>query len=265
MRTLARILTSGWFHALVLLAALPSTLDGVMGWHSWITAIPTPIALAIVIVCALLVVRSLYLNRTKMVSWCKRLGSAAKDGFATFRQSMWPAPELTATEPPDGDAWEIVKDSVRQVEMVKGEGYPALVGIAKAKERSGNRYVYMYAFIVADGAYTEWRTDPPHGTPRVSRRHAVVKVDGEELSDMTFNPYTTPVVFSFQNTDQIRQGVLHLLEVGDLISITFTDYIADASGKLQSISHPVLRVPVRGYKAAYDRLLGQASFLHLLS
>ena len=92
----------------------------------------------------------------------------------------------------------------------------------------------------------------------VVRRHAVLKVDGEVLSDMTFDPCLTSTVSDTRRREGIREDAAHLLDVGEVLSLSVTDTVPAPSGCQREHRHDILRVPLTGFRAARDRLAGIA-------
>ena len=93
----------------------------------------------------------------------------------------------------------------------------------------------------------------PHHDP-VVRRHAILRVDGEVLSDMTFEPCLTPTVSDTPRKEGIREEAAHLLDVGEVLSLSVTDTVPAPSQGQREHRHDILRVPVSGYRATHDRL-----------
>ena len=155
-----------------------------------------------------------------------------------------------------------MEHTVRRSGLVGGEAYPALVGMARVKELHGQRYLYMCLFVHAAGSHMELRIESHHDP--IVRRHAVLRVEGEVLSDMTFAPCLTPAVSDTRRWDGIREEAAHLLNVGSVLSLSVTDTFRVA-GDLREQWHDILRVPLAGYRAANDRLSGIADSVWLAS
>lgn len=175
-----------------------------------------------------------------------------------FRVSMSPPPppEEPSEKTDVVDGWEILEHTYRGSGIVAGEAYPTLVGMARAKELGGSRYLFMYLFLHDGGDHMELRMEA--NGEQVARRSAVVKVDGEVLSDMLFEPCNTSVVSDTRRKDEIRPGTAHLLDHDEgVMTVAVTDSVVVA-GAVRQYDRDVLRVPLRGYRAAADRLAAKA-------
>ena len=152
--------------------------------------------------------------------------------------------------------WQIIDYTVRKTGLISGEAYPALVGMAKVKEIRGERHLYMAMFVHPGGSHMELRIDAHHDP--ISRRRAIVRIDGEVLSDTTFAPCLTPAVSDMRLRTCIREEAAHLIEVGDVFTVSVTDATGGSSGQ-RDRAHDLLRVPLTGYKEVNQRLSGLAS------
>ncbi len=246
---------------------IPSMLDDAAAWSGWLAKTPPAVSLALLSVGSLLFIRYLYASRERVRDFTLKLLAAATAAQAAFRKQIGP-PIRTAgwadldSGKPTADAnhetneWEVIEHTIRRSSVVGGEAYPALVGMAKVKELRGDRHLYMYMFAHAEGSHMELRIESHHDP--VGRRHAIVKVDGEVLSDMTFEPCLTATVSDTRRGDGIREEAAHLLNVGQMLTLSVTDAIPAPSHGDREHRHDILRVPLTGYRAANDRLSGIA-------
>ena len=181
---------------------------------------------------ATLVGWSLWSNRRRAAAWSAKFRAAVRAAFGEFKRTMWPPPPPTdesSEEPGDADdGWRILDHTLRRSGIVAGEAYPALIGMAEAGKVSGQRRLLMYQFAGHDGGYMELRTETP--SEPVIRRRAIVKVDGEVLSDTTFSPYTAPVVHDVRKKECIERGTRHLLGKGGRIAVSVTDVTTGQDG-----------------------------------
>ena len=221
---------------------------------------PTPVATGMAVVGAALVILALRATGRRVARWSRRALRATGSACASFGRAMGPRPrdvvwtDLDSGVAFESDRWEVLEHSLRRVGMLDGEAFPALMGMAVARELDGGRRrLFMCRFRHADSIHTELRTETTG--EHILRRHVVVKVQGEVLSDMTFDPYYTPVVFDTRREDDIRGGAAHLLDAAEgVLTVSVTDLVPQSSGAAREHSRDVLRVSLRGYRAAEDRL-----------
>ena len=183
-----------------------------------------------------------------------RLRPAIRAAIAEFKRTVRsPDEELQDEKSGEPDEkWEVLEYSLRKVGIATGEAFPALVGMARAKELGGNRYLFMCQFLHADSHHMELRIETTG--EQVGRRFAVVKVEGEVLSDMIFHPCPTPIVSDTRIKEGIKVGTAHLLDNGDgVLTVSVTDEVADRGGVRQR-ERDVLRVSLRGYREAASML-----------
>lgn len=249
--------------------SIPGMLDDAAAWWGWLAKIPGAVSLALLSAGLLLLMRYLFANRERIQQSTLKLLSAAGAGRAAFRNHFRPPirtavwadldsgqPTVEANETSQSNQWEVIEHTIRRTRVVGGEAYPALVGMAKVKEIRGQRDLYMYTFVHAASDHMELRLESDHDP--VLRRHAVLRVDGEVLSDMTFDPCLTSTVSDTRRKEGIREEAVHLLDVGEVLSLSVTDTVPAPSGRQREHRHDILRVPLTGYKAANDRLSGIA-------
>lgn len=215
---------------------------------------------------ALLLVAYVIANRNGIAASTRKLLAAVRAGCATFRREFGPpirkailvdldAGQRKADSDDEAQQWKVIDHTIRRTGVVGGEAYPALVGMAQAKEIHGQRHLYMYMFVHASSSHMELRIESHHDT--VLRRHAVLRVDGEVLSDMVFDPCLTSTVSDTRRWDGIREEAAHLLNVGEVLSVSVTDTVPAPSGE-REYRHDILRVPLNGYSATHDKLGGIA-------
>lgn len=241
----------GLLGAVNLVIGLPTLFDALPFWAYWLSAIPSELALILVGVgLGLLVAWA----SARVAMQLARLGSAVPAALAEFKRTMRPANEQSRDETnseqdaPQDEKWEVMDHTLRRVGVVAGEGLPVLVGMARAKELRGNRYLFMCRFFHAGSQHVELRIETTG--EEVRRRFAIVKVDGEVLSDMIFHPCNTPVVSDTRVDEGIRAGAVHLLDDGDsVLTVSVTDEVR-VKGAVRQREHDVLRVPLRGFREA---------------
>ena len=240
------------------LVGVPTMLDALPVWAVWFATIPDPVAWFLGVGGTLLVIWSLITNRQKLVDGTVRLSSAAKVSFAEFKRTMWPPPPPPVDtqqqeETRDEERWEVLEHSLRGIGLIAGEAFPALLGIARAKELEGDRYLYLCLFLHDDQTHLEFRVKPTGD--QILRRHAIVKVEGEVISNMAFMPCYTSIVSDGRRRDDIKEGNLHLLErLGDgVLSVSVTDQVF-SNGVTRRYERDVLRVSMRGYREAANQL-----------
>ena len=262
-----RLVTSRWAALLGLSLAIlgiPGTLHDAATWLSWFDGVPRAVSL---VAGSLLLVGYVVANRTGLAASTRKLLAAMRGGCAAFRRefgspirtAVWAdldSGQQKAEADDETHRWEIIDHTIRRTGVVGGEAYPALVGMAQVKELRGQRHLYMCMFAHASGSHMELRIESHHDT--VLRRHAVLRVDGEVLSDMTFDPCLTSTVSDTRRWDGIREEAAHLLNVGDVLSVSVTDTVPAPLGEREH-RHDILRVPLSGYRATNDRLGGIAS------
>lgn len=254
------------------------TLIGVAGvpqdvatWLGWLEKVPPSVLL---VAGSLLLMGYVFANRKRVAASTSRLFAATHAGYTAFRRAyhgpgiraaVWsdldcglPADEMNQ----ETNQWEIMEHTVRRTGLVGGEAYPALVGMAQVKELHGQRRLYMCLFVHAAGSHMELRIESHHDP--IVRRHAVLRVEGEVLSDMTFAPCLTAAVSDTRRWEGVREEAAHLLNVGTVLSLSVTDTIRVA-GDLHEHRHDILRVPLTGYRAANDRLSGIADSVWMAS
>ena len=268
-----RLVTSRWVALLGLCLALlgiPGMLQDAAIWFGWFGKLPRSASIAAISVGSLLVMAYVFTNRERIKDSTLKLLAATRAGYIAFRWQLGPTiraavwSDLDSGQPSvESNQWEIIKHTVRRTGLVAGEAYPVLVGMAKVKELRGERYLYMCVFLHAGGSHMELRIEA-HDDPIV-RRHAVVKVDGEILSEMTFDPCLTPVVSDTRRRHCIREEAAHLLDVGEVLSLSVTDTVTSSSRGQREHRHDVLRVPLRGYRPANARLSGIATSIWSIS
>ena len=166
------------------------------------------------------------------------------------RSATWD--DLRSTGAYESGRWEIMRHTVRKTDLVLGEGHPALVGMARAAEQRGNRHLYLAMFVGNPRPHLEFRIDGYHGG--IVRRHAILKVDGHPLSDMTFDPCNTSVVSDARRWQEIHEETMHLLGVGEVLSVAVTDRVRVGSDREIDDVHDLLIVPLTGFRAAQTRL-----------
>ena len=202
-------------------------------------------------------------NRKRLKASTLKLFAAARAACAAFRREYGSAirkaawADLDSGRPTtdadlEANQWEVIDHTIRRTAVVGGEAYPALAGMAQVKELHGQRHLYMYMFLHAGGQHMELRVESHHDL--VVRRHAVLRVDGEVLSDMTFDPCLTSTVSDTRRWEGIREEAAHLLNVGEVLSLSVTDTVPAPSRGESEHRHDILRVPLNGYRAANDRL-----------
>ena len=262
-----RLVTSRWAVLLGLALAvlgIPGTLQDAATWLSWFDGVPRAASL---VAGSLLLVGYFVANRRRLLASTRQLLAATRAVCAAFRREFDPpirtavwadldSGQQKAEADDETQQWEVIDHTIRRAGMVGGEAYPALVGMAQVKELHGQRHLYMCMFMHASGSHMELRIESHHDT--VLRRHALLRVDGELLSDMTFEPCLTSTVSDLRRRKGIRQEAAHLLNVGGVLSVSVTDTVPAPSGE-REYRHDLLRVPLRGYKATNDRLGGIAS------
>ena len=231
-------------------------IQGLPAWATWLDAIPAPVAASLLGAGVALLAGFLVANRRPIAAWCGRLPTATTAAFGTFKLTMWPPPP-PPNEPSDdtNDAdggWEVLEHTLRRTGLVAGEGSPALIGMAQVTELNGQRRLFLYQFAAANGSHQELRTETAYEP--IVRRRAVVKVDGEVLSDTIFDPYATAVVHDVRRHECVQQGAAHLLQTGDRMTVAVTDFVRGLDGEEHEFPRDVLRVPLRGYVAASNRL-----------
>ena len=89
-------------------------------------------------------------------------------------------------------------------------------------------------------------------------RRAVLRIDGEVLSDSTFEPYLIPAVLDSRYRKGVCEGTAHLLDTGDVLTLSITDTVPDHAGGQREHRHDLLQVPLRGYSDVEARLSGVA-------
>ena len=251
--------------------SIPSLLEDAAAWSGWFAKTPPVVSLALLLVGSLLLIRYLFASRLRIRDFTLKLLGAASAGRAAFRNHFRPPirtavwsdfdsdQPTVATEQEtqdESDQWEIIDHTIRKAGIVGGEAYPALVGMAQVKEIHGQRRLYMCIFVHAASDHMELRIESHHDP--VVRRHAVLRVDGEVLSDMTFDPCLTSTVSDTRRKEGIREEAAHLLDVGEVLSLSVTDTVPAPSGCQREHRHDILRVPLGGFRAALDRLAGIA-------
>ena len=239
--------------------SIPSMMEDAVAWSGWFARTPPVVSLGLLSVGSLLLMRYVFASRERIRHFGSKLLGATSAGHAAFRTHFRP-PICTAVwsdlnsdqAPLEVNRWEILEHTIRKTGLVDGEAYPALVGMAQVKEIQGQRCVYMCKFLHADSSHMELRIQA-HDDP-VLRRRAVLRIDGEVLSETTFQPCLTPAVLDSRNRKGIREETAHLLESGDVLSLSITDTIPDHSGGRREHRHDLLRVPLRGYNDVEARL-----------
>lgn len=243
--------------------SIPGMPEDAAAWSSWFANMPTVVSLALLSVGSLLLVRYIFASRERIQDFTLKLLGAASAAQAAFRKHFHPPirkalwSDLDSGQPPvEINQWQILEHTICKSTMVHGEAYPVLAGMARVKEFDGQRYLYLCKFVHADSSHTELRIDAHHDT--VTRRRAVVRVDREVLSDMTFQPSLTAAVFDTRNTEDIIQETAQLLDIGEAMIISVTDTVPDHSGGQREYRHDLLRVPLRGYSDVEAKLSGIA-------
>lgn len=260
-----RLVTSRWVALLGLLLALvgvPGTLEDAAVWFGWFGQLPRSMSIGTAAVGVVLILTYLLANTKAIHSFCFRLVRAARDALTAFRaatdQPVDPPADQEDAAPreiPEAEQWQIIDHTVRRTGLVSGEAYPALVGMAKVKEIRGKRYLYMAMFVHADGSHMELRIEAHHDP--ISRRRAIIRVDGEVLADTTFAPCLTSAVSDMRIRTSIREEAAHLIDVGDVLTVSVTDTVGGSSGQRER-PHDLLRVPLTGYAGVNQRLSGIA-------
>lgn len=261
-----RLVTSRWVALLGLVLAffgVPGTLQDAAVWFGWFGQLPRFVFIGAAVVGVLLILAYVLANRRAIHSLCSKLVRPTRDALAAFpaatRQPVDPPDpqeDPAPCETPETEQWQIIDHTVRKTAVISGEAYPALVGMAKAKEIRGERHLYMAMFVHPGGSHMELRIEAHHDP--VSRRRAIVRVDGEILSDTTFAPCLTPAVSDMRSRTCIREEAAHLIDVGDVLTVSVTDTEGGSSGQ-RVRTHDLLRVPLAGYKEVNHRLSGIAS------
>lgn len=260
-----RFITSRWVALLGLLLALvgiPGVIQDAQVWFGWFGKLPRTPSLSIGGIGCLLIGMYVIANRNAVYSSCARLLLGADAALAAFRREMQGRPRKASWADLDSGGsfescrWEVIDHTVRRTGLVAGEGYPALVGMAKVKEMHGQRHLYMNMFVHKDGSHMELWIESHHDP--IIRRHAVVKVAGEVLSDTTFAPCLTPAVADMRRRGSLREETAHLLDVSDILTVSVRDTFSSTDGERERV-HDLLQVPLAGYKAVNQRLSGIAS------
>ena len=248
---------AGAIYFIIFVVGLPSTIgDDLPTWAKGFAAIPAPVAWVFVVGGLLLVAWAMYANRQRIAERTARLRSALKVASTAFKRTMWPPekePNNGMPEEPDAEKWEVLEHSLRNIGVVGGEALPALVGMARAKELEGDRYLYICQFLHADNPHMEFRIEPTG--EQILRRHAIVKVEGEVVSNMAFMPCYTSIVSDARRRDGIKEGNIHLLEHLDdgVLTVSVTDKVVH-HGVPRRCERDVLRVSLRGFREAHRRL-----------
>ena len=261
-----RFVKSPWVAILSLclgILGIPSMPEDAATWSSWFANMPLVLSLALLSLGFLLLARYIVASRERIRDFTLKLLGAASAGQAAFRKHFRPPirkalwSDFDSGQPPvEINRWEILEHTIRSTGMVDGEAYPALVGMARVKEFNGQHNLYMCKFVHAGTSHTELRIESHHDP--VTRRRALVRVDREVLSDMTFQPCLTAAVFDTRNTEDISQETAQLLDVGEAMIISVTDTVPDRSGGQREYRHDLLRVPLLGYSDVEARLSGVA-------
>ena len=256
-----RFVTSRWvalFGLLLAFVGVPGTAQDAVVWWGWFGQMHRTMSTVTAAIGVFLVLAYLLANRKVINSFRSKLFAAIRAAFAAFQGVMRPPVVHRAVqgEPGSGatcesNRWEIMDNTVRRTGLIAGEAYPALVGMAKVRELRGERHLYMAMFLHRSGSHMELRIEAHHDP--IARRRAVVRVDGEVLSDMTFAPCLTPVVSDLQRRASIREEAAHLVHAGDVLTVSVTDTEAGPSGQRERI-HDLLRVPLAGYTDTNQRL-----------
>lgn len=244
---------------------IPSILADVNSWLGWYGKVPHAISLTAGV---LLLFCYLVANHKRIGIFMFKFLKATRSGCASFTaefgspmrivdwedlDSIQPASSLKH----ESDKWSVVEHSARKTSVVGGEAYPVLIGIAKVKELRGERTLYMYVFLHAASSHMELRVEDHHDP--IALRRAVLKIDGELFSDMTFEPCLTSTVYDSRNVDDIREEAHHLLSTGDVLSLSITDTLPNTSGHQRQRRHDILRVTTQGFEAAQNKLRSRAS------
>lgn len=261
-----RLVTSRWVALLGLLLAfvgVPGTLQDAAAWFGWFGQSLRFVSIGAMVFGVLLILAYLLANRRAIPSFYSKLARAVRDALAAFwaatRQPVDPPAareEPASSETPETERWQIIDHTVRKTGLVSGEAYPALVGMAKVREIRGERHLYMVVFVHPDGSHMELRIEAHHHA--ISRRRAIVRVDGEVLFDTTFAPCLTPVVADTRLRACIREEATHLIDVGDVLTVSVTDTEGGSPGQRER-THDLLRVALTGYKEVNRRLSGIAA------
>ena len=200
-------------------------------------------------------VRFLWSSTRSAAARITKLRTGVAAAWDTFKRIVWPPPTAEPSEDIGSGAgrWEVIEHTLRRIGIATGEAFPALIGMAKAKELGDrNRYLYMCVFLHADSHHMELRVQATG--EQVRRRFAEVKVQGEVLSDMIFHPCVTPVVSDTRMKEGINVGAAHLLDNGDgFLTVSVRDIVVDGPS-VRERERDILRVPLRGFREASDML-----------
>lgn len=252
---------TGPLGVLLAVVGIPGTAQDAGVWGEWLGDLSLVGAWGLTVVGVILVGACVHANRKALAVFYAKLQSATAAASDAWRRVLPPLRSATwddirSTETFESGRWEVMAHTVRKTGLVPGEGRPALIGMAKVKEQNGNRNLYLSMFL--DGKHHAELRVADSGRP-VVRRHAIVKVDGEVLSEMTFDPCLTSCVSDTRRREGLREEVMHLLDVGDVLSVSVTDTVQVGPGREIDDVHDILRVPLAGFATASAKLRGIAN------
>ena len=235
-------------------------LEDAAAWSGWFAKMPPVVSLALLSVGSVLPIRYVFANRDRIRDFTLKLLGAASAGQAAFRKHFRPPirkavwSDLYSGEPTvQINQWEVLDHTIRRTALISGEAHPALVGMAQVTEIHGQRQLFMCKFVHASSTHMELRIEAHHDP--VVRRRAVLKIDGELLSDTTFDPCLTPAVFDSRNRNGFSEETAsHLLDHGEVLSLSVTDTVPNQSGGEREWRHDLLRIPLCGYSRVEARL-----------